>query len=85
MNDKVNVRMCQGCRQYFPKSKLLRLCAENKEIVLDKSFKGGGRGVYLCSYPCFLKTSKGNRIQSALKCNLNEEVINEIEREFNSV
>ena len=85
MNDKVNVRMCQGCRQYLPKSKLLRLCVQNSEVVLDKSFKGGGRGVYLCSYQCFLKNDKSKRIQSALKCNLKEDLILEIEREFNNV
>ena len=62
MNDKVNVRMCHGCREYLPKEKLLRFCCKDGEFVLDKSKKGGGRGAYLCSYECFLKAFKARRL-----------------------
>lgn len=82
MNDKVNVRMCLVCRQYFAKEKLVRVMKKNDEVFVDKTKKGGGRGAYICSEQCLVTATKTGRIQKSLKAGINDTILKEIESEL---
>lgn len=45
---KVPERMCVVCRQMKPKNELIRVVNNNGVVVVDKTGKINGRGVYLC-------------------------------------
>lgn len=82
MNDKVNVRMCLVCRKYFAKEKLVRIGKKDEKIFLDKTFKGGGRGTYICSVECLGTAEKTGRISKALKAKAEDTIYREIESEL---
>lgn len=83
MNDKVNKRMCLACRQMFDKNELVRIAKKDNEVFIDLSFKKGGRGAYICSKDCLLKAVKSSGLQRALKTQINENILIEIEEIFN--
>ncbi len=78
MNDKVNVRMCICCRGHFDKKYLVRIANVRGEALIDKTFKAGGRGAYICSYKCFENSLKKNLMERAIKCRISENIINDI-------
>jgi len=84
MNDKVNVRMCFVCRRNILKEQMLRLAKKDNEVIVDKSFKSGGRGAYLCSAECFNKARKTKRLNAVLRCSISEEFLDKLESEFNN-
>lgn len=84
MNDKVNVRMCFVCRKNILKEKMLRITKNENGVFIDKTFKAGGRGAYICSKDCFLKAVKTKRFNSLLKCNISEEFLNKLESELDN-
>ena len=45
---KVPERMCVVCRQMKPKIELIRIVNKDDTVVVDKTGKINGRGVYLC-------------------------------------
>ena len=45
---KIPERMCVMCRQMKPKNQLIRIVNSNDVVVVDKTGKLNGRGVYLC-------------------------------------
>ena len=45
---KVPERMCVVCRQMKPKNELIRIVHNDDVVVIDKTGKINGRGVYLC-------------------------------------
>lgn len=73
---KLPVRKCVGCNEHFPKNELLRvLRTPSGEILLDRSGKLSGRGVYLCASPtCLKKARKTNRLSLSLDCEIPDEV-----------
>ncbi len=82
MNDKVNVRMCFVCRNNILKEKMLRISKNENGVFLDKTFKSGGRGAYICSLECFQKAVKTKRFNSVLKSGISEEFLNQLESEL---
>lgn len=59
---KIPERMCVVCRQMKPKTELIRIVNTDSGVVVDKTGKINGRGVYLCTCKqCISKalTSKG--------------------------
>lgn len=84
MNDKVNVRMCFVCRKNIAKEQMLRIAVKDNEAFLDKTFKGGGRGTYICSLECFKKAEKTKRLNAVFKGKVSVELLDEIESEFNN-
>ena len=45
---KIPERMCVVCRQMKPKNELIRVVNSDGIVVVDKTGKLNGRGVYLC-------------------------------------
>ena len=77
MNDKVNVRMCTVCRNMHQKNKLLRIAKINDSVVLDKNYKSGGRGLYICSEECFKKATENKKVSRAIKFFIDESLFDE--------
>ena len=46
---RIPERMCVVCRQMKPKTELLRIVNGADGVVVDKSGKMNGRGVYVCA------------------------------------
>ncbi|MEA9986735.1 MULTISPECIES: YlxR family protein [Subtercola] len=62
------VRTCVGCRARAEKSSLLRVVAQNLEIVADEAAVLPGRGAYLHpSVECFQKAVKRRAFGRALR------------------
>ena len=56
---KIPERMCVVCRQMLPKNQLIRIVNTSDGVVVDKTGKLNGRGVYLCkSKSCVTKAIK---------------------------
>ena len=66
------------------KKELVRVVRSKEgEISLDLTGKKSGRGAYLCHNPaCFAKAVKARRLQSALECEIPENIIGAIEKEL---
>ena len=78
MNDKVNYRMCVCCRNIKHKHNMARIVVTNDKAIVDKTYKAGGRGFYICSQKCLdkiLTSKKLARYWSALS---DESVLNEL-------
>ena len=81
---KMPERKCVGCNERKPKNELVRvLRTPEGDIQLDRTGKKSGRGAYLChSTACFTKAVKAKRLQSALECEIPDNVITAIEKEL---
>ncbi len=81
---KIPERKCVGCNERKPKNELVRvLRTPEGEIQIDRTGKKSGRGAYLCrSGACFAKAVKARRLQSALECEIPDNVIGAIEKEL---
>lgn len=79
-NKKKPVRKCIGCRRQDEKSAFLRVVRTNQgEILLDFTGKANGRGAYLCKdVACFEKARKEKSFQRAFKCQIPEELFDEV-------
>ena len=56
---KIPERMCVMCRQMKPKNELIRIVNTADAVVVDKTGKLNGRGVYLCKCKeCIAKALK---------------------------
>jgi len=55
MNDKVNYRTCVCCRSLMHKSNMVRIATVEGKSFVDKTYKAGGRGFYICSEECLNK------------------------------
>ena len=61
MKNKIPQRMCESCRNMFPKNQLVRLVATESGVKVDGTGKMSGRGVYLCkNRQCIQRASKKN-------------------------
>lgn len=81
---KIPLRQCVGCSERKPKGELLRVVRTPEgEIVLDKTGRKNGRGVYLCrGVKCFNKARKSGRISSHLECEIPDEIYAALEAEI---
>ena len=81
---KIPLRQCVGCSERKAKGELLRVVRTPEgEIVLDKTGRKNGRGVYLCSnVKCFNKARKSSRIERSLNCSIPAEIYATIEEEL---
>lgn len=63
------VRMCAACRSRREKTELIRLTRiPSGRLVIDRSGKQGGRGVYLCPSPtCWQVALKRRSLERALR------------------
>ncbi len=83
MNNKVNERMCAVCRNMYPKNKLLRIAKINDGVIIDKNYKSGGRGLYICSDVCFTKATENKKMSRALKFFIDESLFEEAKEILN--
>ena len=81
---KIPERKCVGCNERKPKNELVRvLRTPEGEIQIDRTGKKSGRGAYLCrSTACFAKAIKARRLQTALECEIPDNMIGAIEKEL---
>ena len=81
---KIPLRQCVGCSERKPKAELLRVVRTPEgEIVLDKTGKKNGRGVYICqSVKCFNRVRKNGRISSHLECEIPDGIYAMLESEI---
>ena len=81
---KIPERKCVGCNERKPKNELVRvLRTPEGEIQIDRTGKKSGRGAYLCrSTVCFAKAIKARRLQTALECEIPDNMIGAIEKEL---
>ena len=81
---KIPERKCVGCNERKPKNELVRvLRTPEGEIQIDRTGKKSGRGAYLCrSTACFAKAIKARRLQTALECEIQDNMIGAIEKEL---
>ncbi|MBO5715359.1 MAG: YlxR family protein [Clostridia bacterium] len=81
---KIPLRQCVGCAERKPKSELLRVVRTPEgEIVLDKTGRKNGRGVYICSnVKCFNKARKSGKLASHLECAIPDEVFDALAAEI---
>lgn len=81
---KIPLRQCVGCSERKPKGELLRVVRTPEgEIVLDKTGRKNGRGVYLCaSVKCFNKARKSGRFSTHLETEIPAEIYAALEAEI---
>lgn len=79
-NKNIPIRMCAVCRERHPKHELIRIVKnKNGEIFVDDSFKGEGRGMYICkSDACIAKMNKTKTINRVFKTNVSDEIYKEV-------
>lgn len=78
---KVPVRMCVSCRETAEKRNLLRVVrGSDGQARIDPKGNAPGRGAYLCgSEECFSRALKGKKLSRALRCEVSESLIRELE------
>ncbi len=75
------IRTCVSCREHIEKRELLRIVrgADGKAHV-DPTGKAPGRGAYLCgAKECLAQAIKGKKLGRALRCDIQAELIRELE------
>lgn len=79
---KAPMRKCIGCGQQKMKKDLVRVVKnKEEEIFVDTSGRANGRGAYICnSKECLKKAVNNNELQRSLKSNIDEVVLNELEK-----
>ena len=77
------LRMCVACRQMKDKRSLIRAVKDKEgNISIDETGKKNGRGAYVCKEPeCFAKLKKQKSLNKAFKCNIDDEILSQIEEE----
>ena len=77
------LRMCVACRQMKDKHSLIRVVKDKEgNISIDETGKKNGRGAYVCKEPeCFAKLKKQKSLNKAFKCNIDDEILSQIEEE----
>ena len=76
MRNPAKTRTCAGCGKKSDKSEFIRIGKAKDGTV---SLTENGRGAYICkSASCLNKAIKKKRIAHILKCNVDDEVYNQI-------
>lgn len=83
-NKKIPMRTCVGCRESKPKKELLRMVkAADGKVMVDRTGKLNGRGIYLCrNTECFEKAKKKKAIGRGLELNINDQAMEELYEDF---
>jgi len=82
-NNPKNTRKCCVCRQHADKSELLRLVKTQQGIILDKTGKIDGRGVYVHSNrECIETCIKKQSLSGAFKQSVAKEVYDELGKQI---
>jgi len=77
------LRKCVACNQMFTKSNLYRIVRIGDTCSLDLTYKGQGRGAYICkNKECIDMAAKKKALSRALKCAVNQEVFNSLYMEL---
>lgn len=81
MVKKIPERKCMGCAERFPKKDLLRIVRTPEGTVLiDKTGKQNGRGVYICkNLTCFKKVRKVDKLSKSLDVGVTQEIYDELQ------
>ena len=84
MNKKIPLRQCVGCGNMMNKKEMIRvLKTPEGPIVLDFTGKKNGRGAYLCRQEeCLQKARKNKGLERSFKMAIQNEVYDELEKEF---
>lgn len=84
MEKKVPLRKCLGCDEMTGKKGLLRIVRSKEgEISLDLTGKKSGRGAYICrDAECFAMARKKRSLERSLKCQIPNEVYDQLEQEI---
>ena len=77
------LRMCVACRQMKDKRSLIRVVKDKEgNISIDETGKKNGRGAYVCKdADCFAKLKKQKSLNKAFKCNIDDEILSQIEED----
>ena len=77
------MRKCALCGEQKAKSALIRVVRTPEgEVLLDRTGKQNGRGVYMCrSVDCLKKARKSGRLASSLSCVIPEDIYDELAAE----
>ena len=68
------IRTCIGCSKKGDKFSMFRIMKTKDDCAkFDKSGKMQGRGAYICSLDCLDKVKRSSRLQSALRCRIDED------------
>jgi hypothetical protein len=83
---KIPLRTCIGCKEKKQKKELIRIIRNSDgRIEIDITGKKSGRGAYVCyNIECFEKALKRGRLQNALKTEITENTIIELQKSFNN-
>ena len=81
----INLRTCCVCRKMYPKSDLIRVVkTSDGKIFIDESGKANGRGAYICkSEECKNKLKKLKSLNKAFKCQVSDEIYEELLKKEN--
>ena len=81
---KPPTRTCSGCGTKGTKSDFVRVVRSPEgEVSLDLTGKKSGRGAYICPNPdCLKKARKTRKISRSLKCEIPEEVYEQLEEQM---
>lgn len=81
---KIPVRTCVACRTSGDKRALIRIVrCPSGDIVIDPTGKMPGRGAYICdSADCMHKAIKEKRLSKALKTELPEGALRQLEEKY---
>lgn len=78
MNDKVNYRTCVCCKSMKHKHNMARVTVSEGKSIVDKTYKAGGRGFYICSEQCLDKIMSSKKFARFSGLISDEKVINEL-------
>ena len=80
---RVPMRQCLGCREMKPKHKLLRVVrTADDNAVLDIKGRISGRGAYLCSALCLVKSVKTRSLERALGVAVSQDIYDNLKAEL---
>jgi predicted RNA-binding protein YlxR (DUF448 family) len=84
---KIPQRTCVGCQTVKPKRELIRVVrTPDGHTDVDPTGKRSGRGAYLCpNTDCLEKALKGRRLENALDCGIDGEVIIRLRQRLNEL
>ena len=73
-------RTCVGCMQKRNKNELIRIVKNKQgEILIDKTGKKDGRGIYICdNLDCLEKAIKTKKIERTFEMEISEEIYNDL-------
>ena len=78
MNDKVNYRMCVCCRSMKQKHTMARITVKSDGCMVDKTYKAGGRGFYICSKKCLEKIMTSKKMAKFSSILSDESILNDL-------